>query len=119
MVVENETFGLSSVHRLRRVAELPVPQGREDMLRILGDQADRDYPVFHDALSHTRGELSDWTMATVVFDLDNMTLQIMQGNPRLDKIHETWDVRELLQTATVCVRMSNSSKEVADDWVLV
>eukprot|EP00929_Paragymnodinium_shiwhaense_P086760 TRINITY_DN47202_c0_g1_i1.p1 TRINITY_DN47202_c0_g1~~TRINITY_DN47202_c0_g1_i1.p1 ORF type:complete len:426 (-),score=47.63 TRINITY_DN47202_c0_g1_i1:273-1550(-) len=97
LVVINETFKESSPHRLRRVAELPAPQGREDMLQVLGDQEDRHYPVFHDVLSHERGELSDWTMATAVFDVDNKTVEIMQGNPGLDKLHETWDIHELMK----------------------
>ena len=28
------------------------------------------YPVFHDELSHARGDMSDWTLATVLFDLN-------------------------------------------------
>jgi len=63
-----ETFNNSSIHRLARVAQLPKPSTPSEILSILGDQQDVDgtgrYPIFHDQISHARGELSDWTVAT-------------------------------------------------------
>lgn len=71
----------SSLHRLARARELPPPSGPEDVLRALGDQHDAAFPIFHDAGSHDRGDLSDWTLATVLFDLDRRTVALMEGNP--------------------------------------
>jgi len=94
--VPGETFNNSSAHRLKRISELPVPHNLGDILDVLGDQGDCSYPVFHDKLSHGRGELSDWTLATVVFDLDNRTVQIMDGNPREGRVRSSWDIAALM-----------------------
>ena len=32
--------------------------------------------------THARGELSDWTLATVLFDLERATATLYHGNPR-------------------------------------
>ena len=52
------------------------------MLQILGDQGDVAYPIFHDQLSHDKGDVSGWTIASALFDLRARTLQIFSGNPR-------------------------------------
>ena len=75
-------FNNSSKHRVARVAQLPVPYDAPAVLNVLGDQDDVQYPLFHDVLSHARGELSDWTLATVMFDLDNRTMTMYHGNPK-------------------------------------
>lgn len=74
-------FTNSSVHRLARVQQLAVPYDAASVLKVLGDQHDVQYPIFHDQLSHDRGELSDWTLATALFDLDNRTMTMYHGNP--------------------------------------
>ena len=66
-----QTFGNSSVHRLKRVAELlheHTPATTADLLHILGDQEDRQWPIFHDERSHARGDLADWTIATALIE---------------------------------------------------
>ena len=41
------------------------PQALDDALVDgIGDQHDKSYPIFHDVLSHQRGDLSDWTIAS-------------------------------------------------------
>ena len=81
-----QTLSNSSTHRRERAAQLPPPRGARDALGVLGDQDDVDgsgrWPIFHDALSHARGELSDWTLATVLFDLERATATLYHGNPR-------------------------------------
>lgn len=94
--VTSETLSNSSLHRLKRAAEMETPRTLEDMLAVLGDQEDQAYPIFHDNLSHRRGDLSDWTMATAVIDVSALSVRIMQGNPRLGEVRESWDVRALL-----------------------
>ena len=48
----------SSAHRIRRFKEIeaatPVAEPL-DMLKVIGDQKDRQYPIYHDALSNERG----------------------------------------------------------------
>ncbi|KAJ0396201.1 hypothetical protein P43SY_001908 [Pythium insidiosum] len=85
----------SSLHRLRRYSELSVPQTVNDALRILGDQHDRQYPVFHDVLSHERGDLSGWTLTTIVFDLANKTAVSYRGNPARHEREFLWDLERL------------------------
>jgi hypothetical protein len=46
-----------------------------------GDQGDTQYPVFHDLVSHVAGELSDWTLATALFSLDNRTMTMCVPQP--------------------------------------
>ena len=81
-----QTYGNSSVHRLARVAQLAPPRSTVEILHTLGDQADREYPIFHDQKSHDAGELSDWTVATALFDLLKGTVQILHGNPRTPQV---------------------------------
>ena len=57
-----------------------------DLLHILGDQEDHPWPIFHDQVSHKAGDLSDWTMCTVLVDLRAKVLRIFEGNPRLGKV---------------------------------
>merc|ERR1712043_113763 len=58
-----------SSHREARVAALlsqhPI-QTPQDMMNILGDQADSvvGFPIFHDNYSHTHGDLGGWTLAS-------------------------------------------------------
>ncbi|GLD92396.1 hypothetical protein PINS_up000929 [Pythium insidiosum] len=85
----------SSIHRLRRYSELRVPQTVNDALRVLGDQHDRQYPVFHDVLSHERGDLSGWTLTTIVFDLRNKTAVSYRGNPARHEREFIWDLERL------------------------
>ena len=39
----------SSDHRLARVKQLPAPTNSTDILSILGDTADKQYPIFRTA----------------------------------------------------------------------
>ena len=74
--------GNSTLHRLKRYAELTPPKSTAEMLHILGDQQDRSWPIFHDNASHARGDQSDWTMCTALFDLTSKRLTVYLGNPR-------------------------------------
>ena len=67
-----QSYGNSSLHRIARAAELPQalnPVSLHDILRVLGDQHDASWPIYHDDASHAAGDLSDWTIATALFDL--------------------------------------------------
>jgi hypothetical protein len=84
-LVVPQTYGNSSIHRLARAAEIlrdAPPTTPEAIAHALGDQQDHAYPIFHDAASHAAGDLSDWTIATALFDLRKATLTVFAGNPR-------------------------------------
>jgi hypothetical protein len=87
-----EHFGNSSTHRIARVKEMPVPKDAASILSVLGDQNDTQYPIFHDVLSHERGELSDWTMATALFDLDAKMMKMFHGNPKRGDVMYTFSI---------------------------
>lgn len=88
----------SSLHRLQRYSELTPPTNARDALAILGDQHDRSYPVFHDALSHERGELSGWTLTTVLFDLLEGRAYSYRGNPKDLNVKFIWNLKTLRVT---------------------
>ena len=78
-----QSYGNSSVHRIARVKQMvPPPDTPAAFAHALGDQQDHSWPIFHDEASHKAGDLSDWTLATALFDLRAKTLQIFWGNPR-------------------------------------
>ena len=52
-----------------------------DVLVALGDQHDAAYPMFHDEASHSAGDLSDWTIASALFDLRRGMMRVYWGNP--------------------------------------
>ncbi|KAF1793375.1 Peptidase C45 [Phytophthora cactorum] len=82
----------SSLHRLQRYNELTPPTTIDEALVVLGDQEDRSWPVFHDYLSHARGDLSGWTLTTIVFDLDKGKAVSFLGNPAHCRQNLVWDL---------------------------
>lgn len=85
----------SSLHRLARYSEMQPPSTILEALDVLGDQEDHSYPVFHDAKSHERGELSGWTLTTIVFDLARGVAYSFRGNPRNLDVKLVWDLKTL------------------------
>jgi len=77
----------STVGRTQRVHQLPPPTSPDDILTVLGDQEDRQYPLFHDILSHINGDISKgWTLASAIFDVRNATVTIYHSNPNLHRV---------------------------------
>jgi len=76
----------SSLHRQARVDSLPQPKNSTDLRNILGDQNDHQYPIFHDDLSWQNGDVTgDYTMATVLFDINAGTVEVLHGNPKQNR----------------------------------
>jgi len=71
-------YGNSSLHRQARVAQLPPPQNITDILTILGDQADHDYPIFHDYPDNSGSQ----TVVTVIMNMNNGSITFYNGNPK-------------------------------------
>lgn len=97
----------SSLHRLKRYSELTPPTSVKEALKILGDQHDRSWPVFHDSLSHGRGDLSGWTLTTIAFDLNQRKAFSYSGNPSLGRVAIVWDLEKLTIT-----KVSNKEEAV-------
>ncbi|KDO32798.1 hypothetical protein SPRG_19422 [Saprolegnia parasitica CBS 223.65] len=87
----------SSYHRLRRYRHLTPPRSIQAVLEVLGDQGDTSYPIFHDATSHAAGELSNWTLLTVIFDVLNRKAYFLQPqvNPRVASVIMVLDLRNV------------------------
>ncbi|XP_043717773.1 uncharacterized protein LOC122665685 [Telopea speciosissima] len=68
----------NSISRERRAAQLPI-QSKADILSVLGDVDDERYPIYM-----TGPTL--YTLCTVLIDLDEQTLSIIQGNPQKGEI---------------------------------
>jgi len=75
-------YGNSSLHRQARVAQLPPPQNITDVLNILGDQEDHDYPIFHDYADDSGSR----TVVTVVINMMNLSVTFYNGNPKLGMV---------------------------------
>lgn len=88
----------SSLHRLKRYSELSPPTSVREALAILGDQHDREWPVFHDELSHARRELSGWTLTTIAFDVVGGKAYSFRGNPRELSVKFIWNLKTLRVT---------------------
>ncbi|XP_055343765.1 beta-alanyl-dopamine/carcinine hydrolase-like [Paramacrobiotus metropolitanus] len=77
-VKQNPDNIVSSVHRQNRAKQFPVPQNVENVLNILGDTADADYPIYRTPNEKDGG----CTIAVALFDLRNMTLSVYRDNPK-------------------------------------
>ena len=67
----------STQHRLARAEEMDTPSTPELALAILGDEKDKDFPIYR--YGRKDDELA--TISTAVLDLDNALVTIYGGNP--------------------------------------
>lgn len=68
--------GNSSQHRQDRAKELKAPRTREDILRILGDTKDPEFPIWRS------GSDNVYTLCTAFFDLQAETVEVIFDNPK-------------------------------------
>lgn len=77
----------SSSHRDARakvlLAQYPVESRNpeKDMLRVIGDQGDHAWPIYHDNLSHKNGDQSDWTLSSIFVDTAAGKVRVWNTNP--------------------------------------
>ena len=75
----------SSEHRIKSFNEIenatPV-QNPTYILNLLGDQADQDYPIYHDFKSHSNGDLSGYTLTSVLVNLRTCEMIVYEENPK-------------------------------------
>ena len=67
----------SSIHRLERIKQLPAPTCSKDILGILGDTADPQYPIFRNGAPPD----NTVTISTVLYDLIQKMMYVYRGNP--------------------------------------
>ena len=81
----SQIYSNSSLHRYARITDMLASRSVEsvtDLFSIVGDQHDRQWPVYHDETSHARGDLSDWTLVTVHMDLISGSAHFYESNPK-------------------------------------
>ena len=60
----------SSKHRIQKAKNMQTPTNIQEIVNVLGDQSDKEYPMFCDETSHRNGQIdSMWNVASVLFDL--------------------------------------------------
>ena len=75
----------SSEHRIARFEEIHASQPiqtAKDMLNVIGDQADKEYPIYHDTKSHSNGDLSGYTLVSVLINLRTCEMLFYENNPK-------------------------------------
>ena len=75
-----QAIGPSSRARLARagaICQAAPPTQMAQVLSLLGDEADHDYPIYRRASPPDRGA----TLCSALFDLDDRQLRIYRGHP--------------------------------------
>jgi len=68
----------SSIHRDHRINELPTVQGAQDILTVLGDTQDPQYPIYRNSSPPDCCS----TCSSILFDLDAQLASIFISNPK-------------------------------------
>lgn len=74
----NQACDQNSISRQNRAALLPK-RSKDDLLSLLGDTADEEYPIYMQGPTL-------YTLCTAVIDLDERTLAITEANPRKGEV---------------------------------
>ncbi|GFR50973.1 hypothetical protein Agub_g13296, partial [Astrephomene gubernaculifera] len=75
---EDQKIDNSSLHREARAAQYDMPTNAVQVLDLLGDTADPDFPIYR---TGDYGGLV-YTLCTALYDLVGGTLTVYEGNPR-------------------------------------
>ena len=68
----------SSVHRTKRMEEFTKVESEEQVISILGDTFDREYPIYRNGLGKDHAA----TVATVLYNLATLKVTVYNGNPK-------------------------------------
>ncbi|XP_035685681.1 uncharacterized protein LOC118422270 [Branchiostoma floridae] len=71
----------SSHHRKARASEMAAPRNKGDVLAVLGDIKDPEYPIYR----YGSGKDKGYTLNTAVFDLQEGVLEVHTANPTTTK----------------------------------
>eukprot|EP00727_Mastigamoeba_balamuthi_P013614 m51a1_g8876 hypothetical protein (428) ;mRNA; f:624743-626561 len=72
-----QVVGKSAQHRAARFRQFAAPWGARDVAAMLGDQGDREYPIYRDARAPDTGV----TVATALFDLGEGSVMLYVDSP--------------------------------------
>eukprot|EP00850_Spirogloea_muscicola_P018265 SM000165S02226 [mRNA] locus=s165:270161:272721:- [translate_table: standard] len=76
----------SSLHRQRRAEELPPGCDEISISAILGDTADKEFPIYMGGIVFESAGPRVFTLHTAIFNLDSKQLKILIGNPKLQDV---------------------------------
>lgn len=71
----------SSVQRKKRAEEISAPQTVDAILKMLGDSAISDFPIFMTGNTYELNGPCLYTLCTAIFDLDRRLVVIYSGKP--------------------------------------
>lgn len=74
-VPEVEETMMSSKHRLAAMSTFPKPSNRKDVIKMLGDQSDKEYPIFRESDNAQ-------TVAVGIFDCVEKSWSLYSDNPK-------------------------------------
>lgn len=69
----------STVARQKRFDELPPPTGPASIFNILGDQQNKEYPIYRDGAPPDTGVV---TLTTALFSSAFSSLELVMNNPK-------------------------------------
>ena len=85
----------SSEHRIARFQEIhktnPI-RTTDDLLNVLGDQEDNSYPIYHDYISHSNGDLSGYTLVSILVNLPTCKMFLYEENPKTHDMNFELDI---------------------------
>lgn len=78
----------STQHRMARYLDIGHPKSEQEVLQLLGDEMDSDYPIYR------RGHAPDsgCTVATALFDFEYWTWSVWTDNPAESGPVKTWQM---------------------------
>jgi len=74
-----QLYDPSTAHRQVRANQIATPMNYSDMINLLGDNHDKQYPIYRNGAGPDVGVA---TIATIVYDLIEMSVVIWDKNPR-------------------------------------
>ncbi|WIA08761.1 hypothetical protein OEZ85_008184 [Tetradesmus obliquus] len=78
-LVLRQRIDASSFHREARALQLQAPRDAAELLGMLGDTADPEYPIYRHG--NSTADAAVVTLCTALFDLEAGTMRVWTGNP--------------------------------------
>ncbi|WIA28816.1 hypothetical protein OEZ86_011345 [Tetradesmus obliquus] len=78
-LVLRQRIDASSFHREARALQLQAPRDAAELLGMLGDTADPEYPIYRHG--NNTADAAVVTLCTALFDLEAGTMRVWTGNP--------------------------------------
>ena len=74
-----------------------------ELLNVLGDQEDSSYPIYHDNISHSNGDLSGYTLVSILVNLPTCKMFLYEENPKTHDMNFELDICNHTQYVYRCM----------------